>query len=43
MQAVEARQFLEVHHVCGLAANDYPPEVIDDWAATVVTDEAIER
>jgi putative acetyltransferase len=45
MQAVEARRFLEVHHasVRGLAANHYPPAVIDDWASTFVDDGAVER
>jgi putative acetyltransferase len=45
MQAEEARRFLEVHHasVRDLAANDYQPEVISDWAATFVDDGAVER
>jgi hypothetical protein len=40
MQADEARRFLEIHHtsVRGLAANDYPTNVIEAWAAPI-TDE----
>jgi putative acetyltransferase len=45
MRPEEARAFLEVHHaaVRGLAADDYAPEVIDDWAPMPVTDRAIEQ
>jgi putative acetyltransferase len=41
----EARAFLDVHHaaVRGIAAKDYPPEVVDDWAPMPVTDKSIER
>jgi putative acetyltransferase len=45
MQADEARRFLEIHHdsVRGLAANDYPPFVIDAWAPLPITDERLQR
>jgi putative acetyltransferase len=41
----DARAFLEVHHaaVRGIAAKDYPPEVVDDWAPIPVTEESVER
>jgi hypothetical protein len=41
----DARMFLEVHHaaVHGIAAKDYPPEVVEDWAPMPVTDESVER
>jgi putative acetyltransferase len=44
MQAGEACRFLEIHHesVRGLAAKDYPPSVIDAWAAPI-TSERLER
>jgi putative acetyltransferase len=40
MQAAEARRFLEIHHesVRGLAANDYPPSVIDTWASPITAE-----
>jgi putative acetyltransferase len=43
MRPEDARAFLEIHHraVRGVAANDYPPEVIDAWAPAKVTDEAV--
>jgi putative acetyltransferase len=39
----DSRAFLEVHHaaVRGVAARDYPPEVIDAWAPLPITEEAI--
>jgi hypothetical protein len=45
MQLADARAFLQVHHdaVRGIAVKDYPQAVIDDWAATFVSDESIER
>ena len=45
MRPQDARTFLEVHHasVRGIAARDYPPAVIEDWAPLPVTDAAIER
>lgn len=44
MQEDEARGFLEIHHasVRGLAVNDYPPSVIDAWAAPI-TNERLEH
>jgi putative acetyltransferase len=42
----DARAFLEVHNaaVRGLAAQDYPPEVIDDWAGSLpVSEESVQR
>ncbi|HJZ73412.1 MAG TPA: GNAT family N-acetyltransferase [Vicinamibacterales bacterium] len=44
MQTAEARRFLEVHHasVRGLAANDYPPSVVEAWAPPI-TDEQLQR
>jgi putative acetyltransferase len=43
MRTEDARAFLETHHaaVRGVAANDYPPEVIDAWAPGQITDEAV--
>jgi putative acetyltransferase len=40
MRPGDARIFLEVHHaaVRGLAANDYPVEVIDAWAPLPILD-----
>ncbi len=40
----ETRAYLEVHRasVRGLAALDYPPEVINAWAPLPVSDEAVE-
>ena len=45
MRPEDARIFLEVHHaaVRGIAARDYPPAVIEDWAPLPITDGAIER
>jgi putative acetyltransferase len=45
MRPQEARSFLEVHHaaVRGLAAADYPPDVIDAWAPLPMSDEMVER
>jgi putative acetyltransferase len=41
----DALAFLQVHHaaVRGLAAKDYPPEVVEDWAPMPITDQRIER
>jgi len=43
MRPEDARAFLEIHHaaVRGVAANDYPPEVIDAWAPAQLTDKAV--
>ena len=45
MRNEDALAFLEVHHaaVRGLAAKDYPQQVIEDWAPTLITDESIRR
>ena len=45
MRPQDARSFLEVHHaaVRGLAAADYPPDVIDAWAPLPISDEAVDR
>jgi putative acetyltransferase len=45
MQAEHGRRFLEVHRaaVRGIAAKDYPTEVIEDWAGLPVTEQSIER
>jgi putative acetyltransferase len=44
MRPQDARVFLEVHHtaVRGLAAADYPPEVIDAWAPLPISNDAVE-
>jgi len=44
MQAAEARRFLEIHDesVRGLAANDYPQNVIEAWAAPIM-EERLQR
>jgi putative acetyltransferase len=41
----DARAFLEIHHaaVRGLAARDYPPEVVHAWAPLPITDSDVER
>ena len=41
----EARAFLDVHHaaVRGLAAHDYPTEIIEAWAPLPITDKHVER
>jgi len=41
----DARACLEVHHaaVRGIAAKDYPTEVVEDWAPMPVTEKSIER
>jgi putative acetyltransferase len=41
----DALAFLQVHHaaVRGIAAKDYPPEVVEDWAPMPITDRSIER
>jgi putative acetyltransferase len=45
MRPEDARRFLEVHRaaVRGIAAKDYPTEVIEDWAGLPVTEQSIER
>jgi len=45
MLTEDARIFLEVHHaaVRGIAAKDYPPEVVEDWAPLPVTERSVER
>jgi putative acetyltransferase len=45
MHAEHARSFLEVHRaaVRGIAAKDYPTEVIEEWAPLPVTEPSIER
>jgi putative acetyltransferase len=44
MRPQHARSFLEVHHaaVRGLAAADYPPDVIEAWAPLPISDEAVD-
>jgi putative acetyltransferase len=44
MRAEDARAFLEVHHMAvrGLAAADYPSEVIEAWAPLPITDEHVD-
>lgn len=41
----EARTFLEIHRasIRGLAANDYAPDVINDWAPVPVSDTMVEH
>ena len=41
----DAAAFLQVHHaaVRGIAAGDYPPEVVEDWAPMPITDQSIAR
>jgi putative acetyltransferase len=41
----DALAFLQVHHaaVRGIAAKDYPPEVVEAWAPMPITDQSIER
>jgi putative acetyltransferase len=45
MRADDARQFLHVLHeaVRGIAANDYTPEIIEEWAPMAISTEAVER
>ena len=45
MRAEDARTFLEVHHaaVRGLAAKDYPREVLDAWAPLPILDQHVEK
>lgn len=45
MLTEDARTFLEVHHaaVRGIAAKDYPPAVVEDWAPIPVTEKSVER
>jgi putative acetyltransferase len=45
MRSQDARSFLEVHRaaVRGLAAADYPPDVIEAWAPLPISDEAVDR
>jgi putative acetyltransferase len=45
MLTEDARTFLEVHHaaVRGIAAEDYPPEVVEVWAPIPVTEKSVER
>jgi putative acetyltransferase len=44
MRADDAPQFLRVHHeaVWGIAAKDYAPEIIEEWAPMPISNEAIE-
>jgi putative acetyltransferase len=44
MRADDARQFLLVHHgaVRGIAAKDYGPEIVEEWAPMPISDEAVE-
>ena len=41
----DALAFLQVHHasVRGIAAKDFPPEVVEDWAPMPITDQSIEH
>jgi putative acetyltransferase len=43
IRTADARAFLEVHHaaVRGLAAKDYPQQVIDDWAPLPITEDDV--
>jgi putative acetyltransferase len=45
MRPDEARRFLDIHHdsVRGLAAKDYPIQVIETWAPLPITNEAVSR
>jgi putative acetyltransferase len=45
MRSEDARAFLQVHHaaVRGIAAKDYLPDVIEDWAPLPVTEQSVER
>jgi putative acetyltransferase len=45
MRSADARAFLEVHHaaVRGTAVVDYPLNVIEAWAPTPVTNEAVKQ
>jgi putative acetyltransferase len=45
LRPAEARRFLTIHHdsVRGLAAKDYPNQVIEAWAHLPITDEAVSR
>lgn len=45
MRPEDARAFLEVHRaaVRGLAAGDYPPDVIDAWAPLPISDQHVEE
>ena len=45
MDPGDAQAFLEVHHaaVREIAAKDYPPTVVEDWARLPLTEDAIER
>jgi putative acetyltransferase len=44
MCADDARQFLVAHHesVRGIAAKDYPPQIVEEWAPMPISDEAVE-
>ena len=43
MRADDARQFLLVHHesVRGIAAKDYAPEIVEEWAPMPISNEAV--
>jgi putative acetyltransferase len=45
MRLEDARAFLDVHHaaVRGLAAKDYPLDVVEDWAPLPISDHAVEK
>lgn len=43
MRDDDARAFLEIHHAAirAFAVDDYPPEVIEDWAPLPIRDETV--
>jgi len=45
MRTEDARSFLEVHHaaVRGIAAKDYPPAVVEQWAPLPITEMQVEQ
>ena len=45
MRSEEARRFLEIQResVRGIAARDYPADVVEAWAPLPITDEIVER
>ena len=45
MRPADARHFLIVHHeaVRGIAAKDYPLDIVEEWAPMPISTEAVER
>jgi putative acetyltransferase len=45
MRTKDLRSFLQAHHdaVRGIAAKDYPPAVIEQWAPLPITEKHVER